>query len=65
MEHTELTMWILMIITLVNGGASISKIQTSKYVTQVECVQARDQAERRDATFGYCTYERNKNANSK
>jgi len=53
-------MWILLIITLVNGGASVSKIQTSKYVTQVECIQARDQAERRDATFGYCTYETRK-----
>ena len=58
-------MWILLIITLVNGGEVPSKIQTSKYVTRVECVQARDRAERRVATFGYCTYERNKNANSK
>ena len=54
-----------MIITLLNGGESVSKIQTRKYATQAECVQARDQAERRVATFGYCTYERNKNANSK
>ena len=58
-------MWILMLITVLNGGASVSKIQTSKYSTQVECEKARDQAERRAATFGYCTYERNKNANSK
>lgn len=58
-------MWILMLITVLNGGASVSKIQTSKYVTQVECEQARDRAERRVATFGYCTYERNKNANSR
>jgi len=58
-------MWILLIITLVNGGEAPSKFETRKYVTQTECVQARDQVERRAATFGYCTYERNKNANSK
>ena len=58
-------MWILMLITVLNGGESVSKIQTSKYSTQLECEQARDRAERRQATFGYCTYERNKNANSK
>jgi hypothetical protein len=53
-------MWILLIITLVNGGEGVSKIQTRKYATQTECVQARDQAERRAATFGYCTYETRK-----
>ena len=48
-------MWILLVITVINGGESPSRFETAKYATQTQCQQAQRRAERNPASFGYCT----------
>lgn len=53
-------MWVLLVITLVNGGESPSKFETVKFATLEECVRARTKVERNPAAHGYCTFESKK-----
>jgi len=54
-------MWVLLTITIVAGGAAPSQFKTVNYPTYELCMQAQAQAQRKSATFGYCTYEGVKN----
>lgn len=49
-------MWLLLLVTLVDGGAGHTKFDQHLYYTQAQCVAAQHRAE--SATvFGYCTYK--------
>ena len=52
-------MWVLLVITLVNGGESPSKFETTKFSTLEACMHARAAAERNPKTYGYCSFEKN------
>jgi hypothetical protein len=49
-------MWLLLIIELVNGGASPSKFETYYYKTKEQCIEAMVKNETA-LRYGYCTYE--------
>lgn len=51
-------MWILLVITLVDGGARPSKFEEFKYPTLNSCLIAQAKAERANSgTFAYCSIE--------
>lgn len=51
-------MWILLVITLVDGGARPSKFEEFKYDTLKGCLTAQAKAERANSgTFAYCSIE--------
>jgi hypothetical protein len=50
-------MWMLMIITIINGGEAPARIETVNYPTLTACLQARALAERKPAAHGYCSFE--------
>jgi hypothetical protein len=49
-------MWILLLITLVDGGAGASKFVEQKYATEQQCIVAQHKAETA-VTYGYCTHK--------
>jgi hypothetical protein len=50
-------MWALLIITIINDGASPAKLEIVKYPTLEACIHARTLAERNPAAHGYCSFE--------
>lgn len=51
-------MWILLVITLVDGGARPSKFEEFKYDTLKGCLTAQAKAERANSgIFAYCSIE--------
>lgn len=51
-------MWILLVITLVDGGAHPSKFEEFKHPTLNSCLTAQAKAERANSgTFAYCSIE--------
>lgn len=48
-------MWELLLVILVNGGASPTVFETSWFRTREQCVAAAGKRENVN-TFGYCTY---------
>lgn len=52
-------MWVLLVITLVNGGESPSKFETKTFPTLEACIHARTAVERNPAVHGYCSFEKN------
>ena len=51
-------MWILLVITLVDGGARPSKFEEFKHPTLKDCLTAQAKAERANpGTFAYCSIE--------
>ena len=51
-------MWILLVITLVDGGARPSKFEEFKHPTLNSCLTAQAKAERaRVGTYAYCSIE--------
>lgn len=51
-------MWILLVITLVDGGARPSKFEEFKHPTLKDCLTAQAKAERANSgTFAYCSIE--------
>lgn len=51
-------MWILLVITLIDGGARPSKFEEYKYPTLNSCLTAQAKAERANpGTFAYCSIE--------
>ena len=50
-------MWVLLTITLIDGGAQPSRFETTKYTSQQLCIQAQQRAELRQTTFAYCSFE--------
>lgn len=53
-------MWILLVITVINGGASPAKFEETRYKYLSECIHARNIAERNQNAMGYCSLERTK-----
>ena len=53
-------MWALLIITIINDGASPAKFETVNYPTLEACMHARAEAERKPSNFGYCSFETKK-----
>ena len=47
-------MWSLMLITIINGGASPSQIETQIYQTREQCIVAEHKQET-VTRYGYCT----------
>lgn len=50
-------MWMLMIITIINGGGSPAQIERKEYPTLEACIHARIQVERNPTAHGYCSFE--------
>lgn len=51
-------MWILLVITLVDGGAQPSKFEEFKHTTLKGCLVAQAKAERvNSGTYAYCSIE--------
>jgi hypothetical protein len=51
-------MWILLVITLIDGGARPSKFEEFKHPTLSSCLTAQAKAERATpGTFAYCSIE--------
>jgi len=51
-------MWILLVITLVDGGAQPSKFEEFKHATLSSCLTAQAKAERANpGTYAYCSIE--------
>lgn len=51
-------MWILLVITLIDGGARPSKFEEFKHSTLKGCLIAQAKAERANSgTFAYCSIE--------
>jgi len=50
-------MWVLLVITIINGGESPAKFESKEYPTLEACMHARAEAERKPANFGYCTFK--------
>lgn len=50
-------MWVLLVITIINGGESPGKFETMNYPTLESCVQARIVIERNPVAHGYCSFE--------
>lgn len=51
-------MWILLVITLVDGGARPSKFEEFKHSTLNSCLTAQAKAERaRVGTYAYCSID--------
>jgi hypothetical protein len=53
-------MWALLIITIINDGASPAKFETVNYPTLEACMHARAEAERKPTAHGYCSFETKK-----
>jgi hypothetical protein len=53
-------MWVLLIITIMAGGEQSSHFDSAIYAAQPACERAKAQAERRPATFGYCSFQANR-----
>jgi len=51
-------MWILLVITLIDGGARPSKFEEFRYLTLSSCLAAQAKAERANSgTYAYCSIE--------
>ena len=50
-------MWILLVITIINGGQDPAKFETTKFQTLGGCIYARRVAEKDLTKHGYCNYE--------
>lgn len=48
-------MWELVLVILINGGASPSKFETYWFRTKGQCL-AIAQKHKNDSVYGYCTY---------
>ena len=48
-------MWVLTLITLVNGGASPSKFEEQYFSKQEQCIVVQHRREN-DNTYGYCSW---------
>ena len=53
-------MWVLLVITIINGGESPAKFESKEYPTLEACMHARTLAERNPAAHGYCSFEKPK-----
>ena len=54
------TMWVLLVITIMAQGEQPAQFNSAIYAGQAACEQAKIQAERRPATVGYCSFEANR-----
>ena len=48
-------MWVLTLITLVNGGTSPSKFEEFYFNTKEQCIQIQKQKEN-EIRYGYCSW---------
>ena len=53
-------MWVLLVITIINGGESPAKFESKEYPTLEACIHARIQVERNPTAHGYCSFETRK-----
>ena len=48
-------MWILTVITIINGGASPSKFEDIYFHSRAQCIAVKHQREN-SVTYGYCSW---------
>lgn len=49
-------MWVLLLVSLVDGGMGPTKFTTQRFTTQEQCLTAQHKAET-STVFGYCTHK--------